>query len=289
MSTPLPEMESEISDTTLTGPNLAIRRAAFVRGTLHRLTITTSTLTTCTLANCIITNSTIKDCSLSNCNISTSTLVKCKITNSALHESPFLKSKLSGCRVMNSPSILRKILLELRRMIFKDCLKIQDGKSPALLIALRSDKELYEQALEVYYKIIYFTVTPELGGARERELLEELSPRALSGIEMLRINIHYVPSFLRETVRLLKKRSNINTVLLEYEYASMARIALLDIRRGLGTISEIYLAVRADCSGVSAVDTCSACLGFEGKKVVGEIDGLTDLWCWQAEEGRVLT
>ncbi|KAG4441076.1 hypothetical protein IFR05_003430 [Cadophora sp. M221] len=187
MLTPLPEMESEISDTTLTGPNLAFRRTAFINGTLHKLTITTSTVTTCALNNCIILNSTIKDCSLSDCNITNSTLVDCKIINSALHESLFLKSKLSGCNVTTSFLTIRKIPLEMRRMIFKDCLKIKGGKSPALLIALRGDKELYEQALEVYYKISYFTITPDCGRASERKLLEGLLPRALPEINMLRI------------------------------------------------------------------------------------------------------
>lgn len=56
---------------------------------------------------------------------------------------------------------MRKIPFELRGMIFKDWLGIKDGKSPVLLIALRGDKELYEQALEVYYKINYFTLTTD--------------------------------------------------------------------------------------------------------------------------------
>ena len=172
MSAQQPDMESEISDTTLTGSRLSLRRTAFVNSTLSKLNITTSTLTTCSLSNCTISTSTIKDCTLSNCNI----------TNSTLHESPFVKSKLSGCQVTTSPLALRRFPTELRDMIFKDCLQIEEGKSPALLIALRGDKELYEEALEVYYKTNYCSM-----GKAMIQRINDLSPKAISRIKDIRI------------------------------------------------------------------------------------------------------
>jgi hypothetical protein len=48
---------------------------------------------------------------------------------------------------------LRLLSAELRDMIFSLLLLRSDGKTPALLIALRQDQELYTQALRVYYKV----------------------------------------------------------------------------------------------------------------------------------------
>ena len=176
-------MENEISSTTLTGPNLIFRRTTFLDTTLSKLTITTSNLTSWNLSNAKITSSTIKNCTLSNCNITNSTLVDCKVTNSTLHESPFVKSKLSGCQVTTSVLTLRKIPFELRGMILKYCLKFVKGKSPALLVALRGDKELYEQALEVYHETNYLTL-PENS---QIEFIYGLPTKALSRVRMLRI------------------------------------------------------------------------------------------------------
>ena len=48
---------------------------------------------------------------------------------------------------------LRLLSPELRNMIFTYSLLQTDGGTPALLVALRQDKELYRQALEVFYAI----------------------------------------------------------------------------------------------------------------------------------------
>jgi len=68
-------------------------------------------------------------------------------------------------------------------MILKYCLKIVKGKSPALLVALRGDKELYEQALEVYHETNYLTL-PENS---QIEFIYGLPTKALSRVRMLRI------------------------------------------------------------------------------------------------------
>ncbi|KAK0129541.1 hypothetical protein ONS96_000106 [Cadophora gregata f. sp. sojae] len=205
MATQLPEMENEISSTTLKGPDLRFRRTTFFKASLHELTITTSTLTSCILTNSTISSSTIKDCTISNCNIANSTLVDCKLTNCNLQESPFVKSKLSGCQVTTSSLTLRKFPFELRGMIFKDCLKIEGGKSPQLIVALRGDKELYEQALEVYYKVNYLTLPND----NQIEYLERISAKALSRVSMLRVNTP--PEY--EAIKLLSKKSSVRTAL----------------------------------------------------------------------------
>ena len=53
---------------------------------------------------------------------------------------------------------LRLLSADLREAIFKPLLLRSDGKTPALLIALRSDDELYSQAVSIYYAINEFEV-----------------------------------------------------------------------------------------------------------------------------------
>jgi len=57
-----------------------------------------------------------------------------------------------------SPLSLRRFPPEIRLMIFCDCIHFQDGKTPAILVALRSDSELYYEALQLFYERNYFTL-----------------------------------------------------------------------------------------------------------------------------------
>ncbi|PVH74573.1 hypothetical protein DL98DRAFT_537358 [Cadophora sp. DSE1049] len=216
---PPSDMENEITDTTLTGPNLTFRRTTFLNTTLHKLSITASTFTCCNLVKTNITGSTIKNCTLSNCNISNSTLVDCKLTNSTLHESPFVKSKLSGCHVTTS---------------------IVSGKSPALLVALRGDKELYEQALAVYYQVNYLELESWQSYDIHANIVKSLSAKARFNVRMLRIKHRagrYPP---KETVTLLQHYTNIETILMEKTSLMTGKSMVCSLVIGLKTVRKVY-------------------------------------------------
>jgi hypothetical protein len=57
-----------------------------------------------------------------------------------------------------SPLSLRRFPPEIRHMVFYECVRIQDGKSPILLAALRSDPELYHEALQLFNERNYLTL-----------------------------------------------------------------------------------------------------------------------------------
>ena len=81
--------------------------------------------------------------------------------------------------ITNHPS-LSTLPCELRDMIFKDCIELVDGKTPTLMIALRCNKELYPHALELYYKINFFTLNEFTKGT-----LKKVSPTAIANIRNL--------------------------------------------------------------------------------------------------------
>jgi hypothetical protein len=58
---------------------------------------------------------------------------------------------------------LRRFPPELREMVFHSAMIKIEGKTPQLLIALRADRELYAEALIVYYKVNDFEVRYDIG------------------------------------------------------------------------------------------------------------------------------
>ncbi|KAL2074847.1 hypothetical protein VTL71DRAFT_8626 [Oculimacula yallundae] len=172
MSIQDPKMETVKSELALTTNTLPVHRPAVIGATLHNLTFTTSTFTNCILSDCIISESTLTNCAISN-----SVLNSCTVTGA----SPSQKTI--------SPFTLRKLPYELREMVFKDCLEIKNGKSPALMVALRGDKELYEHALKVYYRINYYTIDTQRAMKDQAVALQRLSQRALLGMKKLRVDV----------------------------------------------------------------------------------------------------
>jgi hypothetical protein len=64
----------------------------------------------------------------------------------------------TGYAATKSPLSLRRFPPEIRHMIFCDCVHFKDGKTPAILVALRGDPELYYEALQLFYERNYFTL-----------------------------------------------------------------------------------------------------------------------------------
>jgi hypothetical protein len=63
----------------------------------------------------------------------------------------------SSTGVTKQKNTLRKLLPEIRYMIFKLTLAEWKGKTPVLIKALRGDQEMYFEALAVFYRINTFT------------------------------------------------------------------------------------------------------------------------------------
>jgi hypothetical protein len=71
---------------------------------------------------------------------------------------------MDGCNVTTSPLAIRKFPPGVREMIFQRCIDTKDNKekynkSPPIIVSLRSDKELYQEAIEVFYKLNLFRLT----------------------------------------------------------------------------------------------------------------------------------
>jgi hypothetical protein len=86
------------------------------------------------------------------------------LVESDVHETKIHSSSMDGCNVTTSPLALRKFPPEIREMIFQRCIdtkdnKEKDNKSPPIIVSLRSDKELYQEAIEVFYKLNFFRLT----------------------------------------------------------------------------------------------------------------------------------
>jgi len=151
----------------------------------------------CTIRNIDIMKTDIRDCTLyyveiHTSDITNSMLYNCKIFNSLIKTSElfdtrvqdcnFEKSKLSGCNITNSPLAFRRFPCEIRNMIFELSLDLEDGKSPALLVALRADKILYPQAISLFYKTNFFVLNRSTMSS-----CSKLSRKAISNISKLSI------------------------------------------------------------------------------------------------------
>jgi hypothetical protein len=63
------------------------------------------------------------------------------------------------------PCLLHTLPPELREAIFKPLLVDWDGKTPNLVKALRPDKQLYNEALAIFYNSTFSFSTKEMVGA----------------------------------------------------------------------------------------------------------------------------
>ncbi|KAF8849574.1 hypothetical protein BDZ45DRAFT_229562 [Acephala macrosclerotiorum] len=107
-------------------------------------------------------SSKVQNCALDDCQVFNSTLIDCDVYTTDIHESQVFKSTLNkGCTITMAPLKLSKFTPELRLMVFKHIIKDQAAshKSSTLprIKALRVCKEsYYNEALEVYYKLVPF-------------------------------------------------------------------------------------------------------------------------------------
>jgi hypothetical protein len=134
------------------------------------------------LYKCKVYTSTISDSTLDSCTVFNSTFEACCAIDSKIHECKFAKLKITRCAVSTSPLAFRKFPPEIREMIFKGCLEVVDRKTPILLVALRGDLELYQEAIKLFKRVTAFQLDKKMCAR-----FKTLSDSALSNISMLEI------------------------------------------------------------------------------------------------------
>ncbi|PMD36812.1 hypothetical protein L207DRAFT_532400 [Hyaloscypha variabilis F] len=143
--------------------------------TLKSKTVHKSKLTKCTLIRITFHNSSITDSILKNCSM----------YDSIIHTSKLYNCKIYGTQgMLRSQPTLSKFPAEIREIIFELCLaETWTGKTPSLVIALRCQKELYSQALEVFQKMNRFF----LRDANRLVLFKSMPETVLSNIRSITI------------------------------------------------------------------------------------------------------
>ncbi|KAN0115257.1 hypothetical protein V8E51_004801 [Hyaloscypha variabilis] len=148
--------------------------------TIHKSKLTKCTLIRITFHNSSVTDSVLKNCSVYDSIIRTSKLYNCKIYGTQ----GILRCELDGCKLLPAQPTLSKFPAEIREIIFKLCLaETWTGKTPSLIIALRCQKELYSQALEVFQKTNRFF----LRDANRLVLFKSMPETVLSNIRSITI------------------------------------------------------------------------------------------------------
>jgi hypothetical protein len=84
----------------------------------------------------------------------------------------------------SSPLALRRFPPEIRAMIFTGCIHFGGFKTPAIIITLRGDKQMYEEAIQIFYKLNSFRV--ELQNLPDFEAMSII--KAIQGIRKLVIS-----------------------------------------------------------------------------------------------------
>jgi hypothetical protein len=136
----------------------------------------------CTLNYVEVHSSTIINSKLYNCTIFNSSVKISELVDTILHESDFEKSKLSGCNITRSPLAFRRFPPELIPEIFKYCVELENGKVPALLAALRTERKFYLEAVYLFSKLNFYVINDHtIWGCRD------LHERAIRKIFNLKI------------------------------------------------------------------------------------------------------
>lgn len=119
------------------------------------------------IVNCAIHYVDIENSKVTNCKVYNCTLVNCSIKASELldtnlHECKFETSKLKGCNITTFPLAFRRFPYEVREMTFKLCVELEDGKTPAFIVALsvRTRTSTLRQSSSST-RAIFFSLTPQ--------------------------------------------------------------------------------------------------------------------------------
>ena len=128
------------------------------------------TIIKCKLRYAEIRPSTISDSSLYKCNLRDCVIKDSDIEDCTAHETKFVRCGIKKSVSTKSPLALRKFPPEIRVNILEysmfadhrwNGLRDLEYGSPAVLVALRPDPDLYAEALQVFYSRRWFDINPK--------------------------------------------------------------------------------------------------------------------------------
>lgn len=152
-------------------------------GSANGITVRNTHIINCVLEYVVIHNSTIERSTLSNCNVFNAKITESTVLDSKLHDTPLgSRCSVTACKVTTCTLALREFPPEIRDMIVRYCMEFVHGKTPPLLIALRGDPDLYQQALKFLYRLNPFVLD-----AKTILKLDKISKKVLKNITKLSI------------------------------------------------------------------------------------------------------
>jgi hypothetical protein len=158
----------ESTNTSMTDPtteNSLSKMAASVKGmhiiennTISGVIIRKTILRNCVLRHVELHTSTITDSSLEQCEIYNCSIDNSTAEDSKLHECNWRELQTHRCIVSTSPLALRRFPPEIRTLILQRCMDYADRRTPAIILALRGDPELYQEAIRLFYKLNWLRI-----------------------------------------------------------------------------------------------------------------------------------
>jgi hypothetical protein len=142
--------------------------------------LTDTELNCCLISKATITNTVLEGCILVNCDVLDCVLKDSHLKSSKIVESEFINSLRSKCEVRPTP-YFNRIPPEVRVMIMSNAIR-WNGKTPALLAAVRGDPVLYREALSTLPKVATF----QLHQANEvnRKVMSQLAFQSIEKLEI---------------------------------------------------------------------------------------------------------
>jgi hypothetical protein len=170
----------EVQNVPVHSNSLFGRKSPYSNFIFRDCVFTDAELNSCLIVSATITNTVLKGCILVNCDVLDCVLKDCRLKSSKIVESEFISSLRSKCEVRPTP-YLNRIPPEVRVMIMSMAIT-WDGKTPALLAAVRGDPLLYREALSTLPKVATF----QLHKANEinRKVMSKAAFRSIEKLEI---------------------------------------------------------------------------------------------------------
>ncbi|XMA08856.1 hypothetical protein WAI453_001647 [Rhynchosporium graminicola] len=153
--------------------------------TFEKCQINQNTVMSCTLRHVDLTGCNISFCNLDHCRLSDCTVTTCDLVNTTFHDSESTESWLEDREIITCPLALRRFSPDLRALIFERCIDFTKKKTPVILVALRGDPELYQEALRCFYRLNMFRIR-----GQNLSDCEKMSERAVAEMRRLKLSFH---------------------------------------------------------------------------------------------------
>ncbi|KAE9378850.1 hypothetical protein N431DRAFT_396722 [Stipitochalara longipes BDJ] len=285
MSATLPSIKNSIIQGT------TIRKTSFIGCTLRHADIFGSTISGSILSNVKLSNCAIDGSTLNVVRLTNSTVVSSSLVDSKLHETPIANCSMDNCTMTSSPLAFRKFPPEIRSMIFAGCIDFNHRKTPVVLVALRSDKEIYEEAIQIFYKLNWFRVKLQNlsgFGSMSRKALESIQNFSLSTLDLEADFVHtpFAHCTSVKAVYLQPLSAAEQKSWAKFCIATFPAVEYLMIMISIGHPSArpSHLS-RAEMSGVLAL---AKNLGAPAKLSKLATSTVREVWFWEAPKGQTL-